>query len=95
MTLQCAFDDIPTIVAEEIAAAQRAGIPEADRPSYVADRLRYRIAGSADYVRKRALPPRQRRAEILTRFNGRNLADLAREFDISVRRVRQILSEQP
>jgi len=87
-------EDIPTIVAEEIAAAHQAGIPPSDQPDYIKDRLRYRIAGNADYVRKRDLSPAQRKHEIRRRFNGKNLRELASEFDITPRRVRQIVSER-
>ncbi|AUN95413.1 Mor transcription activator family protein [Pseudazoarcus pumilus] len=86
-------EDIPTIVAEELAAAQRAGIPSSDQPGYVADRLRFRISGSHQYVRKTRTSPAERRAAILRDFNGRNLAELADEHDLSERRVRQILAE--
>lgn len=86
-------EDIPTLVAEEIAAANQAGIPSSDQPSYVADRLRHRIAGSAEYTRKRAMSASQRHVEIRAKFNGRNVEELSREYDLTPRRVRQILSE--
>lgn len=87
-------DDIPTIVAEEIAAAHRAGIPESDQPSYVADRLRNRIAGDVAYTRKKRMTPAQRAEQIRTRFDGRNVIELAREFEVTPRRVRQIVSDR-
>lgn len=87
-------DDIPTIVADEIAAAHRAGIPIADQPEYVKDRLRHRLSGDVGYIRKRDLSPQARRAEIRRRFNGKNLRDLALEFGLTPRRVRQILSDR-
>lgn len=86
-------EDIPTIVAEEIVAAQRAGIPANDQPGYVSDRVRFRIAGSLQYVRKTRASPAERRAAILRDFDGRNYAALAAEHGLSERRVRQILDE--
>lgn len=86
-------EDIPTLVAEEIAAANHAGIPNSDQPSWVADRLRHRIAGGAGYIRKRALTPSQRCAEIKAKFNGTNIDALALEYGLTPRRVRQIVNE--
>lgn len=87
-------DDIPSLVAEEMHRAQIANIPLADQPRYVADRIRLCIAGSNDYVRKRALSPAARRAEIKRRFTGDNIDDLARDYDLTPRRIRQILAEK-
>ena len=87
-------DDIPTIVAEEIQSAHQAGIPPSDQPSYVADRLRYRIAGDVAYTRKKRMTAAQRAEQIRTRFDGRNVLEPAREFDITPRRVRPIVSER-
>lgn len=95
MTTASIIEDIPSIVAEEIAAAHQAGVLPTDQPSYVANRLRQRIAGSAEYTRKRPMSPAQRSAEIKRRFNGRNFAELAREFDVTQRRVRQIVGSVP
>lgn len=86
-------DDIPSIVAQEIAAALQAGIPSSDQPSYVADRIRHRLSGADLYVRKRALSPADRAREIRTRFNGRNIGELAAAYNLSARRVRQIVNE--
>lgn len=85
-------NDIPDLVAAEILAAQQAGIPEIDRPAYVADRLRLRLAGSVEYVRKRALNPAKRAEDIRRRFNGHNQAELAREYKLTLRRVQQIIA---
>lgn len=86
-------EDIPEVVAEEIAAAHQAGIPPPDQPAYVADRIRLRIAGSVEYTRKRPLSPARRAELIVARFDGTNARALALEFDVSIRRVRQILND--
>jgi Mor family transcriptional regulator len=86
-------DDLPTIVADEIAAAHQAGIPPADQPEYIKDRLRHRLSGDVGYIRKRDLSPHARRDAIRRRFNGKNMRDLALEFGLTVRRVRQILRD--
>jgi len=86
-------DDIPSIVAQEISAAHQAGIPSHDQPGYVADRLRHRLSGSDLYVRKRALSPTERAREIRARFTGRNIGELAMLYQLSERRIRQIVNE--
>lgn len=91
--IESCAEDIPSIVAEEIVAANKAGIPPVDQPSYVADRLRMRIAGTEQYVRKRKLSPSERAQQIRQRFTGRNVAALAVEYNLSPRRVRQIIRE--
>lgn len=86
--------DIPTIVAEEIRLAQLADIPATDQPGYVADRIRSRIAGCREYTRKRQMPPAVRAAEIRRRFDGTNIAALSVEFDLSQRRIGQIVNSK-
>jgi Mor family transcriptional regulator len=86
-------DDIPSIVAQEISAAHQAGIPTLDQPDYIADRLRHRLSGSDLYIRKRALSPTDRAREIRARFNGRNIGELAGLYELSDRRIRQIVNE--
>jgi Mor family transcriptional regulator len=81
-------DDLLDTVAEEIAAATRAGIPSRDLDMYVKDRLRQRCGGAMQYVRKRNHSERD--AEICRAFNGRNANELATEHQITPRRVRQI-----
>ncbi len=92
MSTETFNEDIPSIVAEEIDAAQRAGIPPCEQSTYVADRLRFRIAGTEQYVRRRSLTPAQRAEEIRKSFNGRNARELARAYQVSVRRVQQIVN---
>lgn len=87
-------DDIPSVVEEEMRLARVANIPIDDQPRYVADRIRLRIGGCYDYVRKRALSPAARRAEIRRKFTGNNVDELAAEYDLTVRRVRQIINDR-
>lgn len=87
-------DDIPSVVEEEMRQARIANIPLDDQPRYVADRIRLRIAGRVEYTRKRAISPSQRAAEIRRRFTGNNIDELAKEFDLTTRRVKQILFEK-
>ncbi len=84
-------EDIPSIVAEEIGAAQRAGIPPQEQAAYVAERLRFRIAGTVQYVRKNQMSARQRCAEIRRLFNGCNKRELAKQFGLTQRRIGQIV----
>ena len=94
MTTATAPDnDILDLVAEEIAAAQVAGIPACDLPKYVVDRLRLRTQSCYQYIRKRALSPTRRAAEICNRFTGTNGKDLAAEYNLSLRRVEQIVNK--
>lgn len=87
-------DDIPTVVEEEMRLARLANIPPDDQPRYVADRLRLRIAGRVEYTRKRSMSPAQRAAEIRRRFTGNNIDELAREFDLTTKRIRQIVNDR-
>lgn len=87
-------EDIPELVYQEMQAAQASNIPPADQPRYVADRIRQRIGGAHEYTRKRPMSPAQRAAEIRRRFNGRNLPELAKEFDLSLRRAQQIVFQK-
>ena len=86
--------DVPMLVAEEIRLAQIAQIPATDQPNYVADRIRRRISGCLEYTRKRSMSPSARAAEIKRRFDGSNAAELAREFDLSMRRIQQIVNKR-
>lgn len=87
-------NDIPSVVEEEMRLARLANIPADDQPRYVADRIRLRIAGRAEYTRKRSMSPAQRAAEIRRRFTGNNIDELAREFDLTTKRIRQIVSDR-
>lgn len=87
-----ATEDIPALVAEEMRAAQLANIPLSDQPKYVADKLRLRIAGTVEYTRKRPLSPAHRAAAIRNKFTGNNAAELAKEHDLTPRRVKQIVN---
>lgn len=85
-------EDIPALVAEEMRAAQLANIPLSDQPKYVSDKIRLRIAGTVEYTRKRALSPARRADDIRKKFTGNNVAELAKEHDITPRRVQQIVN---
>lgn len=85
-------DDILTLVVEEIRNAQKAAIPPLDLPDYVADRLRLRVEGCYQYVRKRRMSPGKRAADIRERFDGANEKELAKEHGITTRRVQQIVN---
>jgi len=85
-------EDIPDLVAQEMRAAQQANIPLPDQPKYVADKLRLRISGTVEYTRKRALSPARRAADIREKFTGNNVSELAKEYDITPRRVQQIVN---
>lgn len=85
-------EDIPALVEQEIIAAQAANIPPADQARYVADRIRHRIGGGYEYTRKRPLSPSQRRAAIKAEWKGNNLDALAAKWNLSTRRIRQIVN---
>lgn len=85
-------EDIPDLVAQEMRAAQLANIPLPDQPKYVADKLRLRISGTDGYVRKRPLSPARRAADIRRRFDGANIPELAKEYELTLRRVQQIVN---
>jgi hypothetical protein len=87
-------DDIPSVVEEEMRQARIANIPLDDQPRYVADRIRLRIAGRVEYTRKRAMSASQLAAEVRRRFTGDNIDELAKFFDRTPRRIRQILFEK-
>jgi len=57
--------------------------------------VRQQIGGAKIYIPKGEYYEADRRAdEIYQRFNGRNSASLAREYDLSEERIRQICAER-
>jgi len=92
-------DEPLAIIEEEArAVAQCFGVaaPEAAAASLI-ERILLRLGGAHVYLPKRTSRDRDRiRAEILTRFNGRNLFELAREYEMTPRHLRRILAaKQP
>lgn len=60
-----------------------------------ADRVRHQAGGSKFYIAKGSYYEADLRAqEIYARFNGRNGHQLAREFDLTEERIRQICNER-
>ncbi|SEF29800.1 Mor transcription activator family protein [Variovorax sp. NFACC27] len=91
------FGDEPLAVIEEeaVAVARCFGIavPEAAAASLV-ERILHRLGGMHIYVpRKTAREREKMHKEIVRRFNGRNLADLAKEYGMTARHARRIISE--
>lgn len=87
-------DAIAILREELIAAAIAHG---ADRCEELADnlvrRFVYRLGGGTTYIRNQKAAERARVAEeIRQRFNGRNATALAREYGMTARNVRYILS---
>lgn len=87
-------DAIAILREEVIAAAIAHG---ADRCEELADnlvrRFVYRLGGAAAYIRNQKAAERARVAEeIRRRFNGCNATELAREYGMTARNVRYILS---
>lgn len=72
------------LCAHGIATAQ-------DTAVAIMDRLCYQFGGVTVYWSKARHELRARDAAIREVFNGRNIAVLARDFDLSERRVRQIV----
>jgi Mor family transcriptional regulator len=88
-------DEPLAIIEEEArAVAQRFGVamPEAAAASLI-DRIVLRLGGVHVYLPKRTSRDRNRiRTEIFTRFNGRNLFELAQEYKMTPRHLRRILA---
>ncbi|WP_145760846.1 Mor transcription activator family protein [Variovorax atrisoli] len=88
-------DEPLAIIEEEACAVARCfGIPmpEAAAASLV-DRIVLRLGGAHVYLPKKTPRERDRiRTEIFARFNGRNLHELARDYEITPRHLRRILA---
>ncbi|MET3477008.1 Mor transcription activator family protein [Variovorax atrisoli] len=85
------------IIEEEALAVARCfgvAIPEAAAASLV-ERIVLRLGGAHVYLPKRTPRERSRiRTEIVARFNGRNLFELAREYEMTPRHLRRILADK-
>lgn len=83
------------IIEEEARAVARCfgvSVPEAAAASLI-ERILLRLGGAHVYVPRRSARDRKRvHSEIAQRFNGRNLFELAREYDLTPRHVRRILA---
>lgn len=89
-------DDEPLAIIEEEARAMARcfGIttPNEAAASLV-DRILLRLGGAHVYLPKRSARDRKRvHQEIVRRFNGSNLFELAREFEMTPRHLRRILA---
>ena len=91
-------DEPLAIIEEEARAVARCfgvAIPEAAAASLI-DRIVLRLGGAHVYLPKRTSRDRNRiRSEIFSRFNGRNLFELAREYELTPRHLRRILASRP
>lgn len=89
------FQDFAAILHQEArAAAACFGLPaSADLAASIVDRISQRCGGREVYVPKRAGRTQSAitHAQIRARFNGSNLADLAREAGKSERQIRRIV----
>lgn len=64
-----------------------------DLAAALVERVLMRLGGGQLYLpKKRAESPRARNQEIRARFRGDNVAELAREFGLTARSVRRIVS---
>lgn len=90
-------DEPLAIIEEEArAVAQCFGVamPEVAAASLI-DRILLRLGGANVYLPKRTSRDRDRiRSEIISRFDGRNLFQLAREYDMTPRHLRRILASK-
>lgn len=90
------IDDEPlTIIEEEARAMARcfgASAPDQAAASLI-DRILLRLGGAHVYLPKRsARERRQIYLEIAVRFNGSNLFELAKEYQMTPRHLRRIIS---
>ena len=88
------LDPIEIIRAEARAVAQCFGIAAADEAAAsMVERLQARLAGVSVYIPARSSQDRERvRVEILARYDGTNVGQLAREFDLTQRGVRKLIA---
>ena len=90
-------DEPIAIIEEEARAMARCfGVtaPEEAAASLV-DRILLRLGGAHVYLPRRSARARARtQVEIVARFNGSNLFELAREYAMSPRHLRRIIAKQ-
>lgn len=91
------YSEEPLAVIEEEARAMAAcfGVVAADEAAAsLVDRVRKRLGGTHIYIPQRTARERAKlHQEIVSKFNGRNLRELAREHELTPRHVRRILLE--
>lgn len=89
-------DLIDAIEQEARAVARCFGVAASDEmAAALVDRILLRLGGTQMYVPRRNARERQRmRLEIARRFNGKNVDELAREYAVTARYVRLILSRR-
>jgi len=94
MPPQPCIDPLTIIEEEARAVAQCYGAAWCDEAAAkLIDRLVLRLGGAAVYVPRRGAAERRRvHAAIRERGNGRNIEDLAREFNMTPRNVRKIIA---
>lgn len=88
------IDPVAVIEQEARAVALSFGMAAPDDvASALVERLMLRLGGGQLYLpKKRVESPRVRHQQIRARFRGDNVADLAREFGLTPRSVRRIVS---
>ncbi len=95
-SLPPSYPNEPLAIIEEEAraVAQCFGValPEAAASSLI-ERILLRLGGAHIYLPKRTARDRYRiHRDIVARFNGRNIYELASEFDLTPRHVRRIIT---
>ena len=97
MTIQLPEQDPLEIIEEEAKAMARCfGISAPDiAAASLMDRILLRLGGAHIYVPRRSMRDHRRMySEIALRFNGSNLFQLAREYELTPRHLRRILSSK-
>lgn len=93
MTKRDHAGDLASVLRESVLEASRAiGLGPRiclDLAEQTEERFRLRAAGTGGYVGK--VDRRRRDAEIRSKFTGGNERDLAKEYNLSPRRVQQIV----
>lgn len=87
-------DPVAVIEQEARAVALSFGVSTPDdAAAALVERVLMRLGGGQLYLpKKRAESPRARHQEIRARFRGDNVTELAREFGLTARSVRRIVS---
>jgi Mor family transcriptional regulator len=97
MSLRCTLDPISILEEEARAVAQCFGIAASDdAAAALVDRMIARLGGAHVYfplgvARQRKASRHAVKSAIRARFDGSNLKELAREYDLSPRHVRRLL----
>lgn len=87
-------DPVSVLEQEARAVAHCFGMAACDEVAAAfVDRILLRLGGAYVYVPQRRVATRQRaHREIASKFNGRNLKELAREYSLTPRHVRRIVT---